>query len=288
MDVEDSYGNRRPPCLCWAGVALGSLLAEQPIVRRYLPSLPRTSFLQVKKVNMPYSHFHNWSFHTHHNRPKGGRHYNSVRNRQRPWRYGLVAALIGAVVWAGLIVTGHQTAPTWMPVPVLPEAASPADTTQAEPISADATGLTTITDPPATAEVPDYDDVERNIGVLTNVEREQHGLPALVWDEWLQRIAREHSRDMGANDYFSHDNLVGDGPTERGLKAEYYCLNGGLGENISIKHENTPERFMEGWMSSPGHRKNILDSMYRRIGVGVHEGYSSKYGHGYFGTMVLC
>ncbi len=40
-----------------------------------------------------YSHYHDWSFHTHRNRPKGGRHYNAVRRRQRPWRIGLFALL---------------------------------------------------------------------------------------------------------------------------------------------------------------------------------------------------
>ncbi len=55
---------------------------------------------------MPYSHFHNWSFHTHHRQPKGGNHYNAVRRRQRPWRIGFVVVLIGSLaclaVFAGL------------------------------------------------------------------------------------------------------------------------------------------------------------------------------------------
>ena len=38
-----------------------------------------------------YSHYHDRSFHTHRNRPKGGRHYNAVRRRQRPWRLGFLA-----------------------------------------------------------------------------------------------------------------------------------------------------------------------------------------------------
>ena len=39
---------------------------------------------------MPYSHFHDFSFHTHHQRPRGGRHYRAVRRRQLPWRIGFI------------------------------------------------------------------------------------------------------------------------------------------------------------------------------------------------------
>ena len=56
---------------------------------------------------MPYSHFHNWSFHTHHRRPKGGRHHNAVRRRQRPWRIAFLlisvfSSVLGAA-WFGLM-----------------------------------------------------------------------------------------------------------------------------------------------------------------------------------------
>ena len=50
----------------------------------------------------PYSHYHNWSFHTHHNRPKGGNHYRAVRRRQRPWRIGFLVGV--TVVITGLVV----------------------------------------------------------------------------------------------------------------------------------------------------------------------------------------
>ena len=51
---------------------------------------------------MPYSHYHDFSFHTHHQRPKGGRHYTAVRRGQRPWRIGFILVLVVAAIWVAL------------------------------------------------------------------------------------------------------------------------------------------------------------------------------------------
>ena len=52
---------------------------------------------------MPYTHFHNWSFHTHHQRPKGGPHDRAVRRRQRPWKIGFFVALVVSLLWFGYV-----------------------------------------------------------------------------------------------------------------------------------------------------------------------------------------
>ena len=51
---------------------------------------------------MPYRHYHDYSFHTHHQRPRGGRHYRAVRLRQLPWRIGFILVLVVAAVWVAL------------------------------------------------------------------------------------------------------------------------------------------------------------------------------------------
>ena len=51
---------------------------------------------------MPYRHYHDYSFHTHHQRPRGGRHYRAVRRRQLPWRIGFILVLVVAAVWVAL------------------------------------------------------------------------------------------------------------------------------------------------------------------------------------------
>ena len=48
---------------------------------------------------MPYTHFHDWSIHTHHQRPRGGRHYNAIRRRQRPWKVGFFILAVVLSFW---------------------------------------------------------------------------------------------------------------------------------------------------------------------------------------------
>ena len=77
--------------------------------------------------------------------------------------------------------------------------------------------------------------------------------------------------------YFSHDSPAGLDPTDRALAAGYPCDKGdsyGLAENIfnvsnTALHANIADEIVTGWMNSPGHRQNMLDPSFDRIGVGV-------------------
>jgi uncharacterized YkwD family protein len=112
---------------------------------------------------------------------------------------------------------------------------------------------------------------EQRVVELTNLERTKHGLLPLEWDSALGKVAREKSRDMSENKYFSHDS-----PTYGSLIAlmykfgvTYRCVC----ENLAYGQQ-TPEDVVIGWMQSPGHRKNILTSNITHIGVGyVVEGH---------------
>src|SRR5919109_1185606 len=48
-----------------------------------------------------------------------------------------------------------------------------------------------------------------------------------------------------------------------------------IGENIAAGYP-TPEAVVAGWMSSPGHRANILSPNFTEIGIGLAQG--GKYG----------
>ena len=144
----------------------------------------------------------------------------------------------------------------------------------------------------ARTEAAELDLDERMIASLTNDARKNHGASALLWDDNLRAIARAHSKDMHENDYYSHDNQDGDGPTERGLKAGYRCKNivyNGLSENLyqALGQYMTPQEAVTGWMNSPGHRRNMLDPFFIRIGIGIHGDPLSSYGVWYY-TMLLC
>lgn len=121
-----------------------------------------------------------------------------------------------------------------------------------------------------TTENPDstiVSQAERNVLKLTNIEREKVGVPPLQLHPTLQKTAREKSTDMALNNYFSHDS-----PTY-GSAFDHMKANGityrSAAENIAGGY-TTAQAVVEGWMNSPGHRRNMLDGSYTHIGIG-HE-----------------
>lgn len=69
-------------------------------------------------------------------------------------------------------------------------------------------------------------------------------------------------RDQG---YFSHTSPTYGDPFQmmRAFGISYRTA----GENIAYGY-STPQAVVDGWMASSGHRANILNSSYTRIGVG--------------------
>ena len=117
---------------------------------------------------------------------------------------------------------------------------------------------------------------EALIIVLVNDQRQQFGLPALSADSLLASLAREHSISMVVNDFFGHERY----PGERSF--DYGMLPGEIrGENIAmiptrqyipgpyLSLQQVCEWAVSLWMSSAGHRANILNSSFTRTGVGV-------------------
>ncbi len=113
---------------------------------------------------------------------------------------------------------------------------------------------------------------EREIFAMVNAERKKAGLQELVWDEEMAEVARAHSLDMWRRQYFAHDTPEGETPLERLLGDEIVLEK--AGENLALAR--TIARAHKGLMNSPGHRRNILDPAFGRIGIGVIDG--GKYG----------
>lgn len=103
---------------------------------------------------------------------------------------------------------------------------------------------------------------------LINQERLKEGLPALVWDEAAAKVARAHSVDMFKRGYFSHENPDGLSPFDRMEKAG--ITYSAAGENLA--YAATVELAHAGLMRSPGHRANILEKDFGRVGIGVIDG----------------
>lgn len=116
-------------------------------------------------------------------------------------------------------------------------------------------------------------DYEARVVQLVNEERAKNGLPPLKLSADLTASARYHAVDMGADGYFDHYSYDRNGanlvqvcdPFVR-MKLWYGDFSA-AGENIAAGQQ-TPDQVMSDWMSSDGHRGNILDSKYTEVGVG--------------------
>lgn len=111
-------------------------------------------------------------------------------------------------------------------------------------------------------------DAEARMLELVNAERAKVGAPPLVIDNTLVAIAREHSQDMWERSYFAHVNPDGEDPFDRMREggADFRAA----GENLALAR--TVGRAHEGLMNSPGHKRNILDPSFSRVGIGVVDG----------------
>ena len=106
---------------------------------------------------------------------------------------------------------------------------------------------------------------EQTAGNLLNSDRARYGLAPLVIDPELCRIARIKSQDMRDNQYFAHTS-----PTYgsvRDMLSHFGYAYTAAGENIA--HHASVEKAQAAFLSSPGHRRNVLSSFYTRVGVGV-------------------
>lgn len=109
-----------------------------------------------------------------------------------------------------------------------------------------------------------------SIIALTNQDRERGGATALTRDSALSAIAQKRATEMLQGGYFSHISPDGRTPWSWLIAGKYYYTR--AGENLA-EDFNDAKSVEQAWMRSPGHRANILDSSYTRIGVGVAHGF---------------
>jgi len=98
-------------------------------------------------------------------------------------------------------------------------------------------------------------EVERLVVIYTNEERIKRGLPSLEISESLQSLSRQKSANMARLRNLDH----GVSPRPQG------------GENIAW-NQKTAQEVVRTWMNSSGHRANILNRSYSKIGVGMAVG----------------
>jgi uncharacterized protein YkwD len=135
--------------------------------------------------------------------------------------------------------------------------------------------------------------LERRVAEIVNDRREDRGLSPLNYDAKLARVARYHSEDMAENGYFSHTSPNGETVSDRYAKFDYDCeveisstqvatggenifqtwyktrIQDGYGDGYYTGFDELARAIVHGWMQSDRHRGTILDSKWKRQGIGV-------------------
>ena len=91
-----------------------------------------------------------------------------------------------------------------------------------------------------------------------NIVRRDHNIEFFDIDLELQREAEDHAKWMARNESLVHSPIT------------YGAENIGRG-NVS------PKKMVNIWMNSSGHRRNILDKRYTKIGAAVYKSKSGRY-----------
>ena len=115
----------------------------------------------------------------------------------------------------------------------------------------------------------DIESLEQRCLEEVNLVRRKNGLQRLVFYEELLPVAREYSRRMAEQSFFSHDDPEGRTVRERVEEADIKWRM--VGENLAYSngYVNPVAASLHGWMNSPGHRANILEPNFSLTAIGA-------------------
>lgn len=113
-----------------------------------------------------------------------------------------------------------------------------------------------------------------------NLQRAMNGERPLTLNRRLTSAAQKHAEDMARRDFVDHKSPDGRGLQDRIASAGYPWRV--IAENVAAGL-SSPESTTESWMTSPGHRDNMLSREYMEAGVGyatpVEGGKRPRYSH---------
>jgi hypothetical protein len=100
----------------------------------------------------------------------------------------------------------------------------------------------------------------------TNQKRTAGSLGSLALNGKLNSAAQAKANDMAARDYWSHNTPEGSPPWTFIDNAGYDYQT--AGENLAYGFDSSTEA-IAGWMASPGHKANIMNTGYTEVGFGI-------------------
>jgi len=105
---------------------------------------------------------------------------------------------------------------------------------------------------------------------VANQIRQENGLPEMQPDPVLSAVAQAHAEDMRRRNYFEHNTPEGTTPFQRMEQAGLQF--NAAAENIA-QGTASAQAVFQLWLNSPDHRKNLLNKIYGRQGIGFAGGY---------------
>ena len=106
---------------------------------------------------------------------------------------------------------------------------------------------------------------------MVNQERVKAGLGKVVLDKTIQKAAMIRVKEIEVS--FSHTRP--NGSSFSSVLKENGISYHGAGENIAWG-QTSPKEVMKAWMNSDGHRANILNPNFKKIGVGYYKNASGR------------
>ena len=120
-------------------------------------------------------------------------------------------------------------------------------------------------------EVPVTENFAEEVLQLVNLERAKVGAKPLTLSPQLMKYAAVRAEEI--TEKFSHTRPDGTSCFTV-VKISYRRV----GENIA-EGQNSPEKVVEAWMNSEGHRANILNPEFGKLGVGYFYAQNTDYKH---------
>jgi uncharacterized protein YkwD len=114
--------------------------------------------------------------------------------------------------------------------------------------------------------------LQRQVTAQINVVRRSYGRSRLALSTQLTRAGQEHARQLAVAGFFSHD--WSDGTPFGSWIRRFYPVGGArswrAGENLAWSTQVvTAQQAVEMWLASPEHRRILLDTHWRQVGLGV-------------------
>lgn len=129
-------------------------------------------------------------------------------------------------------------------------------------------------EPEPSAPAMSIDEMKAEIVRLTNEERVKAGVPELEVLPELMDCAQAKADDMLENSYYDHKSPTYGTPGQ--MIKSFIPQATSAAENL-VPWMQTPQEVIAGILDSPDHLKNMLNSKYTHIGVGIIEGAGGGY-----------